>query len=223
MNNKILVVDDDVRIRKLVKDFLKREDYIVLEAGDGAGALDIFNKNKDISLIILDVMMPFMDGWDTCIEIRKISSVPIIMATAKASEEDQLKGYDLEIDDYVIKPFSPKILVAKVNAILKRVSDEKDTGILIEGILEVNTLSHVAKVNGNELDLSFKEFELLRYLMKNKKLALSREQILSDVWDYDYFGDARTVDTHIKKLRAKLGDAGDYIKTIRGLGYKFEV
>ena len=223
MNEKILIVDDDARIRKLIKDFLKREGYIVLEASDGNNALEIFNKNRDVALIVLDVMMPYMNGWETCIEIRKSSSIPILMATAKATEEDQLKGYSLNIDDYIIKPFSPKILVAKINAILKRVADKNNNGILNEGIIEVDTLSHVAKVNNEEIELSFKEFELLKYLIKNKKLALSREQILNDVWDYDYFGDARTVDTHIKKLRAKLGEAGDYIKTIRGLGYKFEV
>lgn len=223
MNEKILIVDDDARIRKLIKDFLRREGYIVLEASDGNNALEIFNKNRDIALIVLDVMMPYMNGWETCIEIRKSSSIPILMATAKSTEEDQLKGYSLNIDDYIIKPFSPKILVAKINAILKRVADKNNNGILNEGIIEVDTLSHVAKVNNEEIELSFKEFELLKYLIKNKKLALSREQILNDVWDYDYFGDARTVDTHIKKLRAKLGDAGDYIKTIRGLGYKFEV
>lgn len=221
---KILVVDDESRMRKLVKDFLTREGYMVLEAGDGMEALDIFYENKDISLIILDVMMPKMDGWQVCREIRGLpSDVPIIMLTARSEERDELQGFDLGVDEYISKPFSPKILVARVGAILRRTGESSNGEIMESGGIEVDKTAHTVKLDGEMLDLSFKEFELLTYFMENKGIALSREKILNNVWNYDYFGDARTIDTHVKKLRSKLGDKGDYIKTIWGMGYKFEV
>lgn len=219
---KILVVDDEARMRKLVKDFLVRKNFEVLEAGDGEEAVDIFYKNKDISLIILDVMMPKMDGWEVCREIRKNSKVPIIMLTAKSDEKDELLGFDLGIDEYITKPFSPKILVARVEAILRRSNKLDDSEISIGGIT-INQSAHEVTIDGKPIELSFKEFELLTYFMNNQGIALSRERILNNVWDYDYFGDARTIDTHVKKLRSKLGDKGEYIKTIWGMGYKFEV
>lgn len=223
-NKKILIVDDESRIRKLVSDFLVRSGYDVLEASNGQDAVLIFDKNTDISLIVLDVMMPFMDGWETCEAIRKDSNVPIIMLTAKDSEEDQLKGYNLKIDDYVTKPFSPKILTARIDALIRRTEKtESNEDIIKEGIIEINSLTHTVTVDNEIVELSFKEFELIKYFVKNKGIALSRDKILNDVWNYDYFGDARTIDTHIKKLRQKLGTAGEYIKTIWGLGYKFEV
>ncbi len=219
---KILVVDDESRMRKLVRDFLTRKNYEVLEAGDGVEAVDIFLENKDVSLIILDVMMPRMDGWEVCEEIRAYSQVPIIMLTAKSDERDELRGFELGVDEYIAKPFSPKILVARVEAILRRSgSFVENEGINIGGI-EINKAAHIVKVDGQIIDLSFKEFELLTYFMENTGIALSREKILNNVWNYDYFGDARTIDTHVKKLRSKMGEKGDYIKTIWGMGYKFE-
>ncbi|MBP5773204.1 MAG: response regulator transcription factor [Eubacterium sp.] len=220
---KILVVDDEARMRKLVKDFLTRKDYIVKEAADGEEAIDIFVEDNDIDLIILDVMMPKMDGWEVCKEIRKISKVPIIMLTAKGEESDELLGFELGVDEYISKPFSPKILVARVDAILRRTNNLDGDQILKAGDIEINQAAHTVTVKGKPVELSFKEFELLEYFITNKGIALSRENILNNVWNYDYFGDARTIDTHVKKLRAKLGDCGDYIQTIWGMGYKFEV
>lgn len=220
---KILVVDDEARMRKLVKDFLVKKEYKVIEAGDGEEAIDLFFKEKDISLIILDVMMPKMNGWQVCREIRKYSKVPIIMLTAKSSEDDELTGFECGADEYISKPFSPKILVARVDALLRRTVKSDKNGIMRAGTIELNKVAHIVKVNDREVELSFKEFELLVYFMENKNIALSREQILNNVWNYDYFGDARTIDTHVKKLRAKLTKEADYIKTIWGMGYKFEV
>lgn len=221
---KILVVDDESRMRKLVKDFLIKKDFEVLEAENGEQAIDIFYGDKDISLIILDVMMPKMDGWEVCREIRKNSKVPIIMLTAKSDEKDELRGFELGVDEYISKPFSPKILTARVDAIIRRAYSIDSSGIVKEGLIEVDKTAHSVCVDGEKVELSFKEFELLVYFIDNKGIALSREKILNNVWNYDYFGDARTIDTHIKKLRKKLGSvAGDYIKTIWGLGYKFVV
>ena len=220
---KVLVVDDESRMRKLVRDFLVKKDFIVLEAEDGAQAVDIFFSTKDISLIILDVMMPKMDGWQVCREIRELSDVPIIMLTAKSDERDELMGFDLGVDEYISKPFSPKILVARVEAILRRSNLLNDDSIITAGEITMNKSAHEVTVEGKPVELSFKEFELLNYFMDNQGLALSREKILNSVWNYDYFGDARTIDTHVKKLRSKLGKEGDYIKTIWGMGYKFEV
>ena len=220
---KILVVDDESRMRKLVRDFLVKQNFDVLEAGDGEEAVDIFFKEKDIALIILDVMMPKMDGWQVCREIRKYSKVPIIMLTAKGDERDELQGFDLGVDEYITKPFSPKILVARVEAILRRSNLlTKDDEISVGGI-ELNKAAHQVKIDGQEIELSYKEFELLTYFLENQGIALSREKILNNVWYYDYFGDARTIDTHVKKLRSKLGKKGEMIKTIWGMGYKFEV
>lgn len=220
---KILVVDDESRMRKLIKDFLEREGYQILEAADGLEALDIFYEQKDISLVILDVMMPRLDGWGVCKEIRRISQVPIMMLTARSEEKDELKGFELGVDEYVTKPFSPKILVARVTAILKRTKLTIPQEVLSVGGIEVDKAAHIVKVDGKEVELSVKEFELLLYFLENQKIALTREKILNGVWNYDYFGDARTIDTHVKKLRSKLGDKGNYIKTIWGMGYKFEV
>lgn len=220
---KILVVDDESRMRKLVKDFLVKEDYMVLEAADGEQALDIFFNDKSISLVILDVMMPKMDGWDALKEIRKVSKVPVIMLTAKADERDELLGFDLGVDEYITKPFSPKILVARVAAILRRTNDQVSQEKLVAGDIEMDLSAHIVTINGEQVELSYKEFELLQFFINNKGVALSREKILNNVWNYDYYGDARTIDTHVKKLRSKLGKKGDYIKTIWGIGYKFEV
>lgn len=222
-NLKILVVDDEGRMRKLVRDFLVKKDYIVLEAENGEKALEIFENEEDISLIILDIMMPKLDGWQVCKAIRKESKVPIIMLTAKAEEQDELLGFELGVDEYISKPFSPKILVARVDAILRRTNKSATESIIRVGNIEVDKLAHIVKVCDNIIDLSFKEFELLVYFMENIGIALSRENILNAVWSYDYFGDARTIDTHVKKLRAKLTEDADYIKTIWGLGYKMEV
>ncbi len=222
MKNKILVVDDESRMRKLVKDFLVRRDFEVLEAGDGEEAVDIFFQEKDIALIILDVMMPKMDGWEVCRTIRKHSQVPIIMLTAKGEERDELLGFELGVDEYISKPFSPKILVARVEAILRR-SGGLSADVLTAGGITLDKTAHFVTVDGEKVELSFKEFELLEYFMENQGIALSREKILNNVWNYDYFGEARTIDTHVKKLRSKLGAKGDYIKTIWGMGYKFEV
>ena len=219
---KILVVDDEARMRKLVKDFLIKSKFDVLEAGDGEEAVDQFYENKDVALIILDVMMPKMDGWEVVREIRKYSQVPIIMLTAKSDEKDELLGFELGVDEYISKPFSPKILVARVEAILRRTNQLDDGDIEVGGIY-INQSAHEVKIDGEPIDLSFKEFELLTYFVTNQGVALSREKILNNVWNYDYFGDARTIDTHVKKLRSKLGKKGEYIKTIWGMGYKFEV
>lgn len=219
---KVLIVDDEARLRKIVKDFLIAKDYLVVEASNGEEALDIMYEDKNIDLVILDIMMPKMDGWETCREIRKFSKVPIIMLTAKSDETDELLGYNLGIDEYITKPFSPKILVARIDAILRRTNKLNEEDIIEAGRLVINKTSHVVTVDGEAVELSFKEFELLCYFAENKGIALSREKILNSVWNYDYFGDARTIDTHVKKIRSKLGDCGEYIKTIWGMGYKFE-
>ncbi len=220
---KILVVDDESRMRKLVKDFLCKKGYEVLEAANGEEAIDIFVEENDIALLILDVMMPKMDGWQVCREIRKLSQVPIVMLTAKGDEKDELLGFELGVDENITKPFSPKILVARVDAILRRTSGASAEDIVDVGGIMMNKAAHEVTIDGNPIDLSFKEFELLAYFIQNQGVALSRERILNNVWNYDYFGDARTIDTHVKKLRSKLGDKGDYIKTVWGMGYKFEV
>ena len=220
---KILVVDDESRMRKLVKDFLTKKNFQVLEAGNGEEAMDIFYEEKDIALIILDVMMPKMDGWEVCREIRKNSKVPIIMLTARSDERDELLGFDLGVDEYISKPFSPKILVARVEAILRRTGQSNPEDVLSAGGIVIDKAAHLATVDGNPMELSFKEFELLTYFLENEGIALSREKILNSVWNYDYFGDALTIDTHVKKLRSKMGDKGEYIKTVWGMGYKFEV
>ena len=220
---KILVVDDESRKRKLVKDFLTKKNFQVLEAGNGEEAMDIFYEEKDIALIILDVMMPKMDGWEVCREIRKNSKVPIIMLTARSDERDELLGFDLGVDEYISKPFSPKILVARVEAILRRTGQNNPEDVISAGGIVIDKAAHLATVDGKPMELSFKEFELLTYFLENQGIALSREKILNSVWNYDYFGDARTIDTHVKKLRSKMGDKGEYIKTVWGMGYKFEV
>ena len=220
---KVMVVDDEARMRKLVKDFLTRDDFNVIEAEDGEDALNKFYENKDIALIILDVMMPKMDGWEVCREIRKDSKVPIIMLTARGDERDELLGFDLGVYEYISKPLSPKILVARVEAILRRTNKINDNDRLEAGGIVIDRSAHMASVDGKPMDLSFKEFELLTYFMENQGIALSREKILNNVWNYDYFGDARTIDTHVKKLRSKMGSKGEYIKTIWGMGYKFDV
>ena len=220
---KILVVDDESRMRKLVKDFLTKKNFQVLEAGNGEEAMDIFYEEKDLALIILDVMMPKMDGWEVCREIRKNSKVPIIMLTARSDERDELLGFDLGVDEYISKPFSPKILVARVEAILRRTGQNNPEDVISAGGIVIDKAAHLATVDGKPMELSFKEFELLTYFLENQGIALSREKILNSVWNYDYFGDARTIDTHVKKLRSKMGDKGEYIKTVWGMGYKFEV
>lgn len=220
---KILVVDDESRMRKLVRDFLVKNEYRVVEAENGEEALDVFYRESDIALIILDVMMPKMDGWEVCREIRSTSKVPIIMLTAKSDERDELSGFELGIDEYISKPFSPRILVARVEAVLRRSMQGSAETKLEAGGIVVDKSAHIVTIDGKEVDLSFKEFELLVYFMENQGIALSREKILNSVWNYDYFGDARTIDTHVKKLRSKLGSKGEMIKTIWGLGYKFEV
>lgn len=217
---KILVVDDESRMRKLVSDFLTRNNYGVLEAADGDEALDIFYREKDIALIILDVMMPKLDGWQVCREIRASSKVPIIMLTARGDEQDELQGFGLGVDEYIVKPFSPKVLVARVEAILRRSGQmDKEEVVSCAGIL-LDKAAHRVTIDGEDVELSYKEFELLAYFLENKGIALSREKILNNVWNYDYFGDARTIDTHVKKLRSKLGEKGDMIKTVWGIGYK---
>ncbi len=219
---KILVVDDESRMRKLVKDFLSVKGFTVVEAANGEEAVDVFFEQKDIVLIILDVMMPKMDGWETLRTIRKYSQVPIIMLTARGEERDELQGFDLGVDEYISKPFSPKILVARVEAILRRSNSVPADEMEIGGIC-IDKAAHQVSIDGKNIELSFKEFELLAYFLENQGIALSREKILNNVWNYDYFGDARTIDTHVKKLRSKMGEKGDYIKTIWGMGYKFEV
>ncbi len=220
---RILVVDDESRMRKLVKDFLIKNQYQVLEAEDGEAALDIFFSENNIDLVILDVMMPKMDGWQVCREIRKVSKVPVIMLTARSDERDELLGFELGVDEYISKPFSPKILVARVGAILRRTAQASAETKLEAGGITVDKAAHIVMIDGKEVELSFKEFELLVYFMENQGIALSREKILNSVWNYDYFGDARTIDTHVKKLRSKLGEKGEMIKTIWGLGYKLEI
>ena len=220
---KVLMVDDESRMRKLVSDFLTRKGYQVIEAGDGEEAIDKFYEDKNISLVILDVMMPKMNGWDTCRQIRKNSNVRIIMLTAKSDEASELNGFDCGADEYISKPFSPKILTARVDALIRRSYSIDSSEMIDVGGIVINKAAHIVKINDEEIELSFKEFELLTYFVDNKGIALSREKILNNVWNYDYFGDARTIDTHVKKLRKKLGDKGDYIKTIWGMGYKFEV
>ncbi len=219
---KVLMVDDEERMRKLVRDFLVKRDFQVLEAGDGEEAIDIFFADKKIDLVILDVMMPKMNGWEVLETIRKYSKVPVIMLTAKSEERDELRGFELGVDEYITKPFSPKILVARVEALLRRtVGDQSE--VLEVGGIRINKAAHTVTVDGKNLDLSFKEFELLTYFVENQGIALSRETILNNVWNYNYFGDARTIDTHVKKLRSKMGAKGEYIKTVWGMGYKFEV
>ena len=221
---KILVVDDESRMRKLVHDFLTREGYAVVEAADGEEALDIFYSDKEISLIVLDVMMPKINGWEVCREIRKISKLPIIMLTAKGDERDELNGFEIGADEYISKPFSPKILVARVTALLRRANKIGETADIREaGGIVMDKTAHTVAIDGQNIDLSVKEFELLDYFMNNRGIALSRERILDSVWSYDYFGDARTIDPHVKKRRSKMGAKGDYIKTVWGVGYKFEI
>lgn len=219
---KVLVVDDESRMRKLVKDFLNKKGFIVLEAADGEEAIDIFFSDNSINLLILDVMMPKMDGWEVVKEVRKVSKVPIIMLTARGQEQDELLGFELGVDEYISKPFSPKILVARVEAILRR-SNQLNEDVIEAGGITLDITAHKVLIEETEVELSYKEFELLTYFMKNQNVALSREKILNHVWNYDYFGDARTIDTHVKKLRSKLGDKGEYIRTVWGMGYKFEV
>ena len=220
---KVLVVDDESRMRKLVRDFLIRDNFEVLEAADGEQALDLFYRDKEIALIILDVMMPKINGWDVCREIRETSKVPIIMLTAKGDENDELQGFDLGVDEYISKPFSPRILVARVGAILRRANRVADEESIEIGGIVMDKVAHLVTVDAERVELSFKEFELLAYFIENKGIALSREKILNHVWNYDYFGDARTIDTHVKKLRSKMGEKGELIRTIWGMGYKFEV
>ena len=219
---KVLVVDDESRMRKLVRDFLEKQNYIVIEAGDGEEAVDIFFREKDIALILLDIMMPKMDGWQVCREIRQYSKVPIIMLTARSDERDELLGFNLGVDEYISKPFSPKILVARVDAVLRRSGAASSEDVLESAGIRIDRTAHQVTIDEHPVDLSFKEFELLSYFVENKGIALSREKILNAVWNYDYFGDARTIDTHVKKLRSKMGDKGNLIKTIWGMGYKFE-
>lgn len=219
---KVLVVDDEARMRKLVKDFLAIKGFQVIEAADGEEAVDVFFNQKDIALVLLDVMMPKMDGWEVLKTIRKFSAVPIIMLTARGEERDELQGFDLGVDEYIAKPFSPKILVARVEAILRRSGGISKDRVEIGGI-SIDKAARLVMIDGKQVDLSYKEFELLTYFVENQGLALSREKILNNVWNYDYFGDARTIDTHVKKLRSKMGEKGEYIKTIWGMGYKFEV
>ena len=218
---KILVVDDEARMRKLLKDFLTAKNYEVLEAENGQKALEVFNLNPDINLIILDIMMPVLDGWSTLREIRKTSKIPVIMLTARGEERDELFGFELGVDEYISKPFSPKILVARVEALLKRCYPSSDMVTSYDGIV-IDSDAHIVTIDGQNADLSMKEFELLKFLIDNKGSALSREKILNHVWNYDYYGDSRTIDSHIKKIRKKLGKKGEHIQTIRGLGYKFE-
>lgn len=217
---KVLVVDDEGRMRKLVADYLIANDYDVVDASNGEEALSIFYSDKEVKLIILDVMMPKLDGWDTLETIRKESNIPIIMLTAKSEEQDELKGFKSGANDYIQKPFSPKVLIARIDALLNR--NNKEKMVVDSDGIKINKIEHQVYIDGNPIDLSYKEFELLDFLIENKGIALTREKILNSVWNFDYFGDARTIDTHIKKLRSKLGDKGDYIKTIWGMGYKYK-
>lgn len=218
----VLIVDDEARMRRLVKDFLTKAGYHVIEAEDGDQALDLFYTNKNISLIILDVMMPKMDGWQVCREIRAFSKVPIIMLTARGDEKDELLGFELGVDEYITKPFSPKILVARVEAILRRSRNLEEAKVMEVSGIFLDQAAHEVTIDGKNIELSYKEFELLAYFMENRGIALSREKILNQVWNYDYFGDARTIDTHVKKLRSKMGNKGNLIKTVWGIGYKLE-
>ena len=220
---KVLVVDDEARMRKLVRDFLEREGFSVLEAEDGMRAMELFYEDKDIALIILDVMMPKMDGWQVCREVRQFSKVPVIMLTARSEERDELQGFELGVDEYISKPFSPKILVARAEAVLRRSNVLNTDEVSDVGGIVIDKAAHQVTIDGKGIELSFKEFELLSYFVENQGIALSREKILNNVWNYDYFGDARTIDTHVKKLRSKMGEKGNYIKTVWGMGYKFEV
>ena len=220
---KVLVVDDESRMRKLVRDFLVKKNFDVFEAENGEQAIDVFFREKDIALMILDVMMPKMDGWEVCRTIRQYSKVPIIMLTARGDERDELLGFELGVDEYISKPFSPKILVARVEAILRRAGFSDESELISRSGIVLDKRARQVTIDGKVLELSFKEFELLAYFMENQGVALSREKILNAVWNYDYFGDARTIDTHVKKLRSKMGEKGDLIKTIWGMGYKFEV
>ncbi len=222
MKNTILVVDDESRMRKIVNDFLTKAGYNVIEAENGQQALDIFFSDKKIDLVLLDVMMPVLDGWAVCKDIRKESKVPIIMLTAKSDESDELLGFQLGVDEYITKPFSPKILVARVEVVLRRAQGVSAQDIIETHGIYINKLTHVVKIDGKEVEFSFKEFELLEYFLENEGIALHRNTILNNVWNYDYYGEDRTIDTHVKKIRSKLGDKGKYIKTIWGLGYKFE-
>ncbi len=221
-NVKIMIVDDEDRMRKLVRDFLTKEGYLVIEAANGEEAVDLFFSQKDIALLLLDVMMPKMDGWQVVREIRQYSKVPIIMLTARGDERDELMGFDLGVDEYISKPFSPKILVARVNAVLRRSGAGAQEDTLEAGGIVVDKAAHQVTIDGKPVELSFKEFELLTYFVENQGIALSREKILNAVWNYDYYGDARTIDTHVKKLRSKMGDKGELIRTIWGMGYKFD-
>lgn len=221
-NARILVVDDEERVRKLVKDYLVMSGYTVLEASNGQEAVEIFLEDRNIDLIILDVMMPVMDGYETLKTIRQYSRVPVILLTARTDESDELKGFGLEADEYIGKPFSPKILVARAEALLRRFGEASGEKIEAGGII-MDKSAHTVTVDGESIDLSVKEYDLLQFFIENQGRALNRESILTSVWNYDYFGDARTIDTHVKKLRAKLGEKGDYIKTIWGMGYKFEL
>ncbi|MPQ42972.1 response regulator transcription factor [Clostridium tarantellae] len=221
-NTNILIVEDEIRLRLLLRDYLKKENFNILEASDGEEALKVFASNK-VDLIILDVMMPKLDGFNVCKEIRKVSTIPIILLTAKSEEEDKLFGYDIGADDYITKPFSTKVVVAKVKALLKRINLPKDENIVDYSGLKINKVSHQVLIENEEIYLSPKEYDLLLYLSTNEGIALSRDKILDNVWGYDYFGDIRTVDTNIKRLREKLLNKSDYIATVRGSGYKFEV
>lgn len=219
----ILIVDDEQRMRKIIKDFLTAKGFNIIEAEDGEKALEVFQENKNkINLILLDVMMPKLDGWSVLRQIRQESKVPIIMLTARGEEQDELFGFELGVDEYISKPFSPKILVARVEAILKRTTKQEDKAVDYGGI-EINKSGRTVKVDGKVIELSLREYELLIYLVENENIALSRDKILNNVWNYDYYGDSRTIDSHIKKIRHKLGKKGKYIKTMRGIGYKFEV
>ncbi|MBR2241299.1 MAG: response regulator transcription factor [Clostridia bacterium] len=219
----ILVVDDESRMRKLIKDFLVKKEYKIIEAVDGEEAIKIFEENEGkINLILLDVMMPKLDGWSVLRQIRQTSNIPIIMLTARGEEQDELFGFELGVDEYIAKPFSPKILVARVEALLKRTTKQSSSINEIGGI-EIDTDGRTVKVDSKIIELSLREYELLKYLIDNKGIALSRDKILNNVWNYDYYGDSRTIDSHVKKIRHKLGKKGKYIQTIRGVGYKFEV
>ena len=219
----ILIVDDEARMRKLIRDFLAANNYKIIEAKDGEEALEVFETNKDkISLVLLDVMMPKIDGWTVLRKIRQDSKVPVIMLTARGEEQDELFGFELGVDEYISKPFSPKILVARIQAILRRTNSDKEEVKNLGGI-EIDEVGRTVTVDGKQIELSLREYELLKYLLDNEKVALSRDKILNNVWNYDYYGDSRTIDSHIKKIRHKLGKKGKYIETIRGVGYKFEV
>ena len=219
----VLIVDDESRMRKLIKDFLMQKNYKILEAGDGEEALKVFEENQNkISVILSDVMMPKLDGWSVLRQIRQTSKVPIIMLTARGEEQDELFGFELGVDEYISKPFSPKILVARVEALLKRTKPEEKE-IEDYGGITINSKGRTVTVDGKQVEMSLREYELLKYLVDNKGIALSRDKILNNVWNYDYYGDSRTIDSHIKKIRHKLGKKGKYIQTIRGIGYKFEI